>query len=78
MLIGLHALDLAPKKAAGTAAGLTGLFGYVGGVMIANIAIGYLVDNFGWDSGFILLIGAGVLAILFLLLTLNHQTPKNE
>ncbi|WP_407230066.1 hypothetical protein [Escherichia coli] len=28
MLIGLHALELAPKKAAGTAAGFTGLFGY--------------------------------------------------
>jgi len=27
MLIGLQALDLVPKKAAGTAAGLTGLFG---------------------------------------------------
>ena len=27
MLIGLHALELAPKKAAGTAAGFTGLFG---------------------------------------------------
>ena len=31
MLIGLHALELAPKKAAGTAAGFTGLFGYLGG-----------------------------------------------
>lgn len=30
MLIGLHALELAPKKAAGTAAGFTGLFGYPG------------------------------------------------
>ncbi len=30
MLIGVHALDLVPKKAAGTAAGFTGLFGYVG------------------------------------------------
>ncbi len=29
MLIGLYALELAPKKAAGTAAGLTGLFGYL-------------------------------------------------
>ena len=28
MLIGVHALDLAPKKAAGTAAGVTGFFGY--------------------------------------------------
>ena len=32
MLIGLHALELAPKKAAGTAAGFTGRFGYLGGV----------------------------------------------
>ena len=31
MLIGLHALDLVPKKAAGTAAGFTGFFGYVFG-----------------------------------------------
>ena len=37
MLIGLHALELVPKKAAGTAAGLTGLFGYLGGAVIANI-----------------------------------------
>jgi sugar phosphate permease len=31
MLIGLQALDYVPKKAAGTAAGLTGLFGYLFG-----------------------------------------------
>ena len=36
MLIGVHALDLAPKKAAGTAAGFTGLFGYVGGAVAAR------------------------------------------
>ena len=36
MLIGLHALDLAPKKAAGTAAGLTGFFGYLGGAAFAS------------------------------------------
>ncbi|KRF51663.1 hypothetical protein ASG97_07195 [Bacillus sp. Soil745] len=36
MLIGLQALDLVPKKAAGTAAGLTGLFGYLGGSVAAN------------------------------------------
>ncbi len=31
MLVGLQALELVPKKAAGTAAGFTGLFGYLGG-----------------------------------------------
>ncbi|MDW3138485.1 MFS transporter, partial [Vibrio sp. 1288] len=49
MLIGLYALELAPKKAAGTAAGLTGLFGYLGGAVAANAVLGYTVDHFGWD-----------------------------
>ena len=53
MLIGLHALDLAPKKAAGTAAGLTGFFGYLGGATFASAAMGFIVDAFGWDGGFI-------------------------
>ncbi|MGL5604817.1 MAG: glycerol-3-phosphate transporter, partial [Plesiomonas sp.] len=50
MLIGLHALELAPKKAAGTAAGFTGLFGYLGGSVAANAVVGYTVDHFGWDG----------------------------
>lgn len=68
MLIGLYALELAPKKAAGTAAGLTGLFGYLGGAVVANIALGYTVDHFGWDGGFMLLTGGCILAIFFLCL----------
>ncbi|OOE87348.1 glycerol-3-phosphate transporter [Salinivibrio siamensis] len=68
MLIGLYALELAPKKAAGTAAGLTGLFGYLGGAVVANIALGYTVDHFGWDGGFMLLTGGCGLAIFFLCL----------
>ncbi|MCF6279905.1 MAG: glycerol-3-phosphate transporter [Flavobacteriaceae bacterium] len=66
MLIGVQALDLVPKNAAGTAAGFTGLFGYLGGALTANIVIGYLVDNYGWDSGFLLLVGACILSILFI------------
>ncbi|GED15148.1 sn-glycerol-3-phosphate transporter [Aneurinibacillus migulanus] len=77
MLIGLHALDLAPKKAAGTAAGLTGFFGYLGGAAFANAAMGYIVDMFGWDGGFVLLVGSCVLAIFFLALTWNTGKAKN-
>jgi MFS transporter, OPA family, glycerol-3-phosphate transporter len=69
MLIGVHALDLVPKKAAGTAAGLTGLFGYLGGALFANIAMGYVVDEWGWDGGFYVLIAACVLSIFFIALT---------
>lgn len=73
MLIGLYALELVPKKAAGTAAGLTGLFGYLGGAVVANIALGYTVDAYGWDGGFILLVGGCVGAIILIALTLKHE-----
>ncbi len=71
MLIGVAALDLVPKKAGGTAAGFTGLFGYFFGTMGAKALMGYLVQNHGWDSGFILLIFASILATLFFLITWN-------
>ncbi|PKQ64982.1 glycerol-3-phosphate transporter [Labilibaculum filiforme] len=66
MLIGVHALDLVPKKAAGTAAGLTGLFGYMGGALFANIAMGAVVDTWGWTGGFIVLLGACVGSIILI------------
>lgn len=76
MLIGLYALELVPKKAAGTAAGLTGLFGYLGGALVANIALGYTVDYFGWDGGFMLLVGGGLIAIVLIGLTARHESRQ--
>ena len=77
MLIGLHALELVPKKAAGTAAGFTGMFGYLGGSLAANAAVGYMVDWFGWNGGFILLlIGCG-LSVLCILPTLKHDNQAS-
>jgi OPA family glycerol-3-phosphate transporter-like MFS transporter len=73
MLIGVQALDLVPKKAAGTAAGLTGLFGYMGGALFANIAIGIVVDNWGWDGGFEVIIAACILSIIFTAFTWNRE-----
>ena len=67
MLIGVQALDLAPKNAAGTAAGLTGFFGYFfGTAILANSLIGYVAENVSWDMTFVLLIGACLLSILFM------------
>lgn len=73
MLIGLFALDLVPKKAAGTAAGFTGLFGYVGGAVSANVLIGYAVDTAGWDAGFALIVGACVMSIILVAFTLKAE-----
>ena len=77
MLIGVSALDLVPKKAAGTAAGFTGLFGYMGGQVLAEVATGAVVDKFSWDGGFIMLISCSILAIIFLSFTWNiHNTTE--
>ena len=74
MLIGVHALDLAPKKAAGTAAGLTGFFGYFfGTALLANIMLGYVVDHLGWDWSFIILLGACALAFIFTAFTVREE-----
>lgn len=76
MLIGIAAVDLVPKKAAGTAAGLTGLFGYLGATM-AELGIGVIVQNWGWNTGFISIIAASSLSIVLLLLTWNlHDRRK--
>jgi OPA family glycerol-3-phosphate transporter-like MFS transporter len=77
MLIGVHALDLVPKKAAGTAAGFTGLFGYVGGAVSANIVIGALVDRAGWDAGFTLISAACIMAIVLLAMTWNAEKREH-
>lgn len=73
MLIGVQALDLVPKKAAGTAAGLTGLFGYMGGALFANIAIGIVVDKWGWDGGFEVILAACILSIVFTAFTWKRE-----
>jgi MFS transporter, OPA family, glycerol-3-phosphate transporter len=73
MLIGAFALDLVPKKAAGTAAGFTGFFGYVGGALCAELLIGYFAQNYGWDSCFILLVLASVISIIFMAFTLRYN-----
>ena len=74
MLIGVQALDLAPKNVAGTAAGLTGFMGYVlGTALLANVVIGYVAESAGWDWTFVLLIGACVLSVLFMALTYKKE-----
>ena len=80
MLIGVQALDLAPKNAAGTAAGLTGFMGYVLGTSIlANTVLGYVLKmaksaaGYNFTNYFLLLIGACVLAIFFMALTFKEE-----
>ncbi len=74
MIIGLHALDLVPKKAAGTAAGFTGFFGYVFGSGVAGTGVGWIVDHWGWNGVFGAMVVCCLLAMGFSALTLAHRT----
>ncbi len=78
MLIGLHALDLVPKKAAGTAAGFTGFFGYVFGSAIAGTGVGWIADHWGWNGVFITMVACCVLAIGFSAMTLGHTATSES
>ncbi len=76
MIIGLHALDLVPKKAAGTAAGFTGFFGYVFGSAIAGTGVGWIADRWGWSGVFVTMVACCVLTIAFSALTLGHKAES--
>ena len=74
MIIGLQSLDLVPKKAAGTAAGFTGFFGYAFGSAISGSGVGWIADHWGWGGVFTTMVVCCVLTIAFSALTLGHRT----
>jgi OPA family glycerol-3-phosphate transporter-like MFS transporter/OPA family sugar phosphate sensor protein UhpC-like MFS transporter len=51
-LVGIAVANLATKKAAATAVGLTGIFGYASGVL-SGWGLGWLVEHYGWDKAFL-------------------------
>jgi MFS transporter, OPA family, glycerol-3-phosphate transporter len=76
MIIGLHSLDLVPKKAAGTAAGFTGFFGYVFGAAISGTGVGWVADHWGWGGVFTTMVVCCLLTIFFSALTLGHKAQS--
>ena len=75
MLIGVQALDLSPKNAAGTSAGLTGFFGYFfGTAILANSLLGYLIQvDKSWEAYFMALMAGCIIAILLMLCVANKE-----
>jgi OPA family glycerol-3-phosphate transporter-like MFS transporter len=78
MMIGLHALDLVPKKAAGTAAGFTGFFGYFLGSAPSGAGVGWIAHTWGWDGVFSTMIACCVLTMGFSALTLGQRTTSRS
>lgn len=78
MLIGLQALDMVPKKAAGTAAGFTGFFGYVFGSAFAGTGVGWIADHWGWGGVITVMCVCAVLTMAFSALTLGHRAESSS
>ena len=62
-LVGIAVTNQATKKAAGTANGLVGIFGYLS-TIVSGWGIGKIADTFGWNYVFISVIAMAIIGIL--------------
>ena len=62
-LVGIAVTNQATKKAAGTANGLVGIFGYLS-TAVSGVGIGWLADNYGWNYVFISVIAMAIVGML--------------
>ncbi len=76
MLVSVAAADYASRKAAATATGMTGLFGYLGSAL-CGVGIGVVVDRWGWNGGFVMFVGAAACGLVLFVVALLW-TRKNK
>lgn len=74
LLVAVAAADFATKKAAATAVGLTGLFGYIG-AFFANYGTGLISERWGWDYVIYFYLAAAFIGTALLLFTWNSRSP---
>jgi phosphoglycerate transporter family protein len=61
-LVGIAAANLATKRAAASAVGLTGLFGYAS-TLLSGWGMGFLVQTHGWNAGFACMFGVAIIGM---------------
>lgn len=62
-LVGVMVTDVSSRHTAGTAIGLTALFGYASS-LVSGWGLGAILDRHGWDGGFAVLLGAAVVGAI--------------
>lgn len=78
VLAGIALADVATKQAVGLATGLMGLMSYLVGATISSAALGKIVDQWGWDAGFILFIISALIGAFCFALTWNIRAKVLE
>ncbi len=78
MLIGMAAAELSHKKAAATASGFAGCFGYLGAAA-SGFPLSSVTSNWGWDGYFVVLAACAVIAAFLLIPLWSIKTnPKDK
>ncbi len=71
-LIGIAAANQATKKAAATANGVTGIFGY-SSVIVSGWGLGKIAELYGWDPVYQIVIGMAIVGIIVFMLMWNAR-----
>lgn len=66
-LIGIAAANQATKKAAATANGLTGLFGYAS-TLVSGVGLGFVAQHYGWSWAYVGILGMALIGMAVFLL----------
>jgi OPA family glycerol-3-phosphate transporter-like MFS transporter/OPA family sugar phosphate sensor protein UhpC-like MFS transporter len=61
-LVAIAAANLATKRAAATACGMTGLFGYAS-TLVSGVGLGAIVDAYGWDTAIMWVVIAAIIGM---------------
>ena len=69
-LIGIAAANQATKRAAATANGFTGLFGYAS-VIVSGVGVGAMAQHVGWNLIYVLMVAISVIGMGIFLLMWN-------
>lgn len=75
-LVGVMMADIASKEAAATAIGLSGFFGYLSGI-VSGWGMATIVDLYGWDGGFKLLVGCAAAGTVLFMLCWNARARSS-
>ena len=64
-MVPVQAMEVIPSFALGSAVGLRGFMSYIVGTSLGTTLFGFMVDNFGWSSGFYTIIAGAALCMIF-------------
>jgi OPA family glycerol-3-phosphate transporter-like MFS transporter/OPA family sugar phosphate sensor protein UhpC-like MFS transporter len=76
-LVGVMTADIVSKRAAATAIGLTGFFGYLSGVL-SGYGLGRILELQGWDGGFNMLIASSLAAAVCFACCWKAGAPEED